>query len=178
MHRRITPGGNPDSPRTQRAALVAAYREAPGTLLSIPFLRHLGVESVRYAPGEALLRLGIAAHLENSFQMVHGGVTMTLLDVCMAMAARSLLNTHLEASAAGETHGVVTVEMKASFLAPGTGLLFAHGHCVHRGASLLFCEGEACDADGALVATSSGTFKAVRRRATHAPPGSALAQAA
>ncbi|MEY3708271.1 MAG: hypothetical protein RL585_2828, partial [Pseudomonadota bacterium] len=32
------------------------------------------------------------------------------------------------------------------------------------GASLLFCEGELFDLKGHLVATASGTFKAIRRK--------------
>ena len=105
----------------QRAALAHELASAPGTLLTIPFLRHLGVQSVRYVPGDAVLRLPIEAHLENSFDMVHGGVTMTLLDVCMAMAARSVINESLAVSASSESHGVVTIEMKTSFLAPEIG---------------------------------------------------------
>ncbi|NCY08457.1 MAG: PaaI family thioesterase, partial [Betaproteobacteria bacterium] len=96
----------------QRAALAHELASAPGTLLTIPFLRHLGVQSVRYVPGDAVLRLPIEAHLENSFDMVHGGVTMTLLDVCMAMAARSVINESLAVSASSESHGVITIEMK------------------------------------------------------------------
>ncbi|MFM7254230.1 MAG: PaaI family thioesterase [Betaproteobacteria bacterium] len=155
--------------RLQRASLASALLGVEGTPLGIPFLQHLGVESVRYTPGDAIVRLVVVDYLENSFQMVHGGVTMTLLDVGMAMAARSVLNSHLEVSAASETHGVVTVEMKASFLAPGTGTMLARGRCLQRGASLLFCEGEVFGANGGLIATSSGTFKAIRRREVHAP---------
>ena len=164
MHRR-TLGEAHERLRKDRAALAEDLLRAPGILLSIPFLRHLGVESVRYAPGVAMLRLVLAPHLENSFGMVHGGVSMTLLDVGMAMAARSLINTALDVSAASENYGVVTVEMKASFLAPGTGILLARGHCLQIGAQLIFCEAELFGAEGALVAKASGTFKPVRRRA-------------
>jgi len=153
--------------RTQRASLALALLGVEGEPLGIPFLQYLGVERVRCMPGDAILRLVVVDHLENSFHRVHGGVTMTLLDVGMAVAARSVLNTQIEVPAASETHGVVTVEMKASFLAPGTGTLFARGRCLQRGASLLFCEGEVFGADGSLIATSSGTFKAIRRREAH-----------
>jgi uncharacterized protein (TIGR00369 family) len=158
-----------DRLRTQRASLAAALLNVEGKPLGIPFLQHVGVESVRYTPGDTVLRLMVVDHLENSFHRVHGGVTMTLLDVAMAMAARSVLNSHLEVTAASETRGVVTVEMKANFLAPGTGALFARGRCLQRGASLLFCEGEVFGVDGSLIATSSGTFKAIRRSEVHPP---------
>ena len=150
--------------RARRIALAQALKSVPGTLLSIPFLRHLGVQSVRYIPGDAVLRLPVEAHLQNSFDMVHGGVTMTMLDVCMAMAARSVMNESLAVSAEGESQGVVTIEMKTSFLAPGTGTLFARGACLQKGASLLFCEGQLFDLEGALVAIASGTFKAIRKK--------------
>ena len=160
------PGAKFDGP-AERAALAQSLIEAPGTLLTIPFLRYLGVQSVRYRPGDAVLRLPVEDHLENSFDMVHGGVSMTLLDVCMAMAARSVINESLAVSAIGESHGVITIEMKTSFLAPGTGTLFARGHCLQKGASLLFCEGQLFDLQGVLVATASGTFKSIRRKEAH-----------
>ena len=152
-----------DDSNLTRQALATSLASAPGTLLTIPFLRFLGVESVRYLPGDAVLRLAIEPHLQNSFDRVHGGVSMTLLDVCMAMAARSLINESLAVSAQGESHGVVTIEMKTSFLAPGVGTLFARGACLQKGASLLFCEGQLFDLRGGLVAKASGTFKAIRR---------------
>ena len=82
---------------------------------------------------------------------------MTLLDVAMAHAARSP-----NQPGQAETFGVVTIEMKTTFMRPGVGRLLGRGHLVHRTASMAFCEGSIVDAGGAIVAQASGTFKYVR----------------
>ncbi len=63
---------------------------------------------------------------------------MTLLDVVMAVAGRSL-----DANAGGG----VTVEMKTSFVQPGLAgsRLVASGHAFHCSSTLAFCEGEVYD---------------------------------
>jgi acyl-coenzyme A thioesterase PaaI-like protein len=59
---------------------------------------------------------------------------MTLLDVVMAHAARSPGDDGV-----AEHSGVVTVEMKTSFLRPGLGRLVGTGRRLHRTASMAFC---------------------------------------
>jgi acyl-coenzyme A thioesterase PaaI-like protein len=81
-------------------------------------------------------------------------VTMTLLDVVMAHAARTP-----SADGVVETSGIVTIEMKTSFLRPGLGRLVGTGRRLHRTASMAFCEGSLVDAGGELVAHATGTFK-------------------
>jgi uncharacterized protein (TIGR00369 family) len=95
----------------------------------------------------------------NSFLVTHGGAIMTLLDVAMATAARSV---DLEA-------GVVTIEMKTSFMQPCKGLLTARGRLMHRTKSMAFTEGTVFDAQGRACAHASGTFKYVKRPAPSAP---------
>ncbi len=58
-----------------------------------------------------------------------------------------------------EDSGVVTIEMKTSFMRPGLGRLVGSGKRLHRTASLAFCEGSLADADGQLIAHATGTFK-------------------
>jgi uncharacterized protein (TIGR00369 family) len=82
---------------------------------------------------------------------------MTLLDVAMAHAARSP-----NQPGQPETHGVVTIEMKTTFMRPGVGRLVGRGHLVHRTASMAFCEGVIVDADEKIVAQATGTFRYVR----------------
>ena len=80
---------------------------------------------------------------------------MTVLDVAMAIAARSL---------EPEGEGVVTVEMKCSFMqaGPPTGRLLATGTCVHRSTTMAFCESEVRDEANRLLARAMGTFKYLR----------------
>jgi len=118
----------------------------------IPFIKDLGVEFVSADNGRAVVALDLAPRHLNSWSVAHGGVLMTLLDVAMAVAGRSL------DPAAG---GGVTLEMKTSFLQPanaGTRLI-ASAQAFHRTNTLAFCDGEVRDADQRLIAKAMGTFK-------------------
>jgi uncharacterized protein (TIGR00369 family) len=122
----------------------------------IPFVEHLGFELLKFADGEAEIAVTLREELCNSWSVAHGGVTMTLLDVTMAHAARA---TGREGDGQSNGIGVVTIEMKTSFMRPGLGRLVAKGRRVHGTASLAFCEAQVFDEKGALVAQASGTFK-------------------
>ena len=123
----------------------------------IPFIESLGIELLRFEAGEAELSLTLRNEQLNSWSVAHGGVTMTLLDVAMAHAARSP-----NQPGHAESPGVVTLEMKTSFLRPGLGRLLARARMLHRTNSMAFCEGSVTDADGQLVAHATGTFKYMR----------------
>ena len=120
----------------------------------IPFASHLGVRLVTFGDGRATLEVDLVEELTNSWGSAHGGVIMTLLDISMAMAARSLDTKAV---------GAITVEMKTSFIATCQGRLIAEGHCLHSGKSVSFCEAEARDAEGRVVARASGTFMLRRK---------------
>ena len=123
----------------------------------IPFVEALGFELVRIDDGEAELRLALKDLHFNSFRVAHGGVSMTLLDVAMAHAARSINRERADFGP-----GVVTIEMKTSFMRPGEGELRAIGRLLHRTATLAFCEGEILGGDGERIAHATGTFKYLR----------------
>ena len=126
--------------------------------MRIPFADLVGLELVRFELDEAEMRLVLRDVLLNSWDVAHGGVAMTLLDVAMAHAARS----PTEAGGEAIEQGVVTIEMKTSFMRPGVGTLVGIGRRIHRTPSLAFCEGRIVGDDGRVVATSSGTFKYMR----------------
>jgi acyl-CoA thioesterase len=122
----------------------------------IPFIKDLGIEFVSAENGRAVVALDLAPRHLNSWSVAHGGVLMTLLDVAMAVAGRSLDPT------AG---GGVTLEMKTSFLQPanaGTRLIVS-GHAYHRSSALAFCEGEVRDTEQRLIAKAMGIFKYLKR---------------
>jgi uncharacterized protein (TIGR00369 family) len=136
----------------------------------IPFVEHLGVKLVRYTAEFAELGFEPAPEHLNSLGVVHGGVLMTLLDVCMASAGRyhneqEHLAGGLSPQEAVHDAGNVTIEMKTTFMLPARGVLLARGICVHRTRSMMFAEGEIRDAAGTVVARSSGTFRRVRKSA-------------
>ena len=144
----------------------------------IPFVEHLGFELWGFGGGEAELRLDLAETHLNYWDVAHGGVLMTLLDVAMAHAARS---TGVSADAAqGEQaqaleHGpdVATIEMKTSFMRPSEGRLRATGKLLHRTATLAFCEGSVFDEGDRLCAHATATFKFVRALPTTGRHGKA-----
>lgn len=129
--------------------------------VNIPFVTHLGFQMVRMANGESELRYEAAPEHLNSFGVTHGGASMTLLDVAMATAARSLT----------PDGGVVTIEMKTSFMRAAHGPLVAKGRLLHRTASMAFTEATVFDAAGNACTHATGTFKYVRRLPTG--PGTA-----
>jgi uncharacterized protein (TIGR00369 family) len=125
--------------------------------LRIPFVEQLGFELLRFSGGQAQVALMLREEQTNSWGVAHGGVTMTLLDVVMAHAARSP-----SSDTDPSTLGVVTVEMKTSFTRPGSGRLLADGRLLHRTPHLAFCEGQVRNDAGELLAHATGTFKYMR----------------
>lgn len=118
--------------------------------LTVPFLRHLGVKAEMAEGGRSRISLDLRPELLNSFEVSHGGVVMTMLDVAMAVAART---------ARAHVGGVMTIDMSVNFIRSAKSRIVAEGTLLHGGNSLQFCEGEAYDGDGALIAKSIGTFK-------------------
>jgi uncharacterized protein (TIGR00369 family) len=123
----------------------------------IPFVRALGMALWRFDGGVAEISLEVRPEMQNSWAVAHGGVTMTLLDVVMAHAARSVREDTGRSAPA-----IATVEMKTSFLRPATGRLLATGQLLHGTPGMAFCEGRVHDDQGALCAHATGTFKFLR----------------
>lgn len=119
----------------------------------IPFVEHLGFELQKFEGGESEITFDPQPEHQNSFNVVHGGASMTLLDVVMAHAARSV----------EPAMGCVTIEMKTSFMRAAKGPLLAKGRLLHRTATMAFTEGSIFDAAGKLCAHATGTFKFVPR---------------
>lgn len=119
----------------------------------IPFVELLGFELQKFEGGEAEIAFAPQPEHENSFNVVHGGASMTLLDVVMAHAARTV----------EPAMGCVTIEMKTSFMRAAKGPLLAKGRLLHRTATMAFTEGSIFDAAGKLCAHATGTFKFVAR---------------
>ena len=119
----------------------------------IPFVEELGLELHAAADGESELRVDLTEAHHNAWEVAHGGVVMTMLDVAMAVAARSRLPDGL---------AVATIEMKTSFMRPAEGALRAHGKLLHKTSQLAFCEAALHDDHDVLCATATGTFKILR----------------
>ena len=127
--------------------------------VDIPFVSHLGFALEKFENGESAISFTPKPEHLNSFAVTHGGAIMTLMDVTMAAAARSVQ----------ADMGVVTIEMKTSFMqpAPGDGSrLIGKGRLLHRTATLAFTEATLFDAQGKSCAHATGTFKYVKRLVT------------
>ena len=123
----------------------------------VPFVESLGLELHACAHGASELRVDLADAHMNSWEVAHGGVLMTMLDVAMAHAARSV-NSHDPAHAIG----VATIEMKTTFMRPAEGELRALGTLMDRTTTMAFTEGRVLDGEGRLCAHATGTFKYLR----------------
>ncbi|HXW19268.1 MAG TPA: PaaI family thioesterase [Roseiarcus sp.] len=114
----------------------------------IPFAELCGIEFHGAKNGVTQLSVRLEPQHANNSGIPHGGLVATLMDIAMGSAARL---------AAGGP--VMTLDMHISFFASGEGSLSAEGRVMRAGVSVIFCEAEARDANGELVAKSSGVFK-------------------
>jgi len=140
------------------------WDKAVGFGVEIPFVEHLGFELNQFADGHSEITYTARAEHLNSFSVTHGGAIMTLMDVSMATAARSKV----------PEMGVVTIEMKTSFMQPAIGPLVAKGELMHRTATMAFTQSTVFDAAGRKCAHATGTFKFVKRLPTGAKSSNPL----
>ncbi|MBI3527197.1 MAG: PaaI family thioesterase [Betaproteobacteria bacterium] len=121
-----------------------------GFYIHVPFVEHLGLQILEKGDGVVRLRFDPRPEFANSWGSIHGGALMTLLDVALASAGRSLDD---------QCNGALTVEIKVNFIAAALGPVFAEGRAQRAGRSLIFSEGELRGEDGSLLAKATGTFK-------------------
>jgi fatty-acyl-CoA synthase len=116
----------------------------------VPFLALLGAQRQSAAAGEAIVAIELTPELLNNHGGGHGGVVMTLLDNAMANAALSRIDFAQE---------VMTIDIHVAFLQPAAGRLTATARVCGGGKSVCFCEAEAADDTGRIVAKAMGTFR-------------------
>lgn len=122
----------------------------------IPFVGFCSIEPIESGGGRSRLEVTVERHHANQMGVAHGGLLMTLLDVCMGSAARSAVGSN-----------VITVDMQTAFTAPATGRLVGQGRVVRAGKSLVFVEAEITNAEGDIVCRGTSVFKTAK------PPPSA-----
>lgn len=121
-----------------------------GVELDVPFLKLLGVRCLRADLGEGEVVLSLKPEHNNSWEVAHGGVLLTLMDVGMAIAARA-------ADSGGR--GVVTIELKTSFMQAAKGIVRVAAKTVHITPTLAFVEAKLYDERDAICCMGSATFK-------------------
>jgi uncharacterized protein (TIGR00369 family) len=118
----------------------------------IPFSEHLGIRIDALEKGVARLSMAIRPEFMTSWGTAHGGSILSLLDITLSMTARTLYTP---------PRSIMTIDLSTQFLSTATGTLRAEGRVMKAGQSTIFCEGEARDEKGELVAKAIGTFRAI-----------------
>ena len=117
----------------------------------IPFSEHLGIRVDALEKGVARLSMVVKPEFMTSWGTAHGGSILALLDITLSMTARTLFNP---------PRSIMTIDLSTQFIGTATGLLKAEGRVMKAGQTTIFCEGEARDEKGELVAKAIGTFRA------------------
>ena len=120
--------------------------------LHIPYMQYLGLEPGLFTEEKVTTRLPWRPELVNSRGDVHGGALMSALDFTLSAAARA----HTDGC------GMATIDMTTHFMRPAQGNVTIEARCLRLGATLAFCDGQALDDKGTVLATASATFKIVR----------------
>ena len=113
------------------------------------FMRALGAELLRIAPGEVDISLGWRDDFGQQRGVLHAGVLASIADSACGYAALTLMPAGSD---------VVSVEFKLNLLAPATGAEFvARGRVVRAGRTITAAAADVF-ADGVPVATMLGTM--------------------
>ncbi len=124
----------------------------------IPFITLLKIRTDDLGQGTARLSLPVEPQFTNSVGTVHGGVIMSLLDVALCTAARTLHP---------ESVGVVTIDLSTSFIGAGGGSrLLAEARVLRDARTMTFVEAEAKNEDGSLVAKAIATVRVRQKEKT------------
>ncbi len=115
------------------------------------------VVDVGRSDGRARLTLEVGDQHTNRHKVLHGGIIAMLLDsACGYTGSLSLDREKLPQ--------MLTLSFNTQYLAPaGPGKVVATGRVTGGGRKTMFIEGELHDANGVLVATSTGVYKTVRQ---------------
>jgi uncharacterized protein (TIGR00369 family) len=125
----------------------------PAVLRRSPYARLLGLEMLRAAPDEVVVRMSFRADLladdEEAARYVHGGAIASLIDIAGTFAIIAAVG-----------RDVITVDLRVDYLRPvRSGDLTATATPVRVGRSLAVADVDVAGADGAVVAVGRGLFK-------------------
>ena len=131
-----------------RAAFESALATYEQTFGKFFFSRLLGLQ-ITYPDGKCVIEVPVRDFLFNPQGSLHGGVIASIMDISMG----HLL--HHETGVGG-----ATLEMKLQFLRPiRSGTARCEAQFLRRGRSIAFIESRLHDAEGALAAVATSTWK-------------------
>jgi uncharacterized protein (TIGR00369 family) len=115
------------------------------------WMEHLGIEERLLEPGRVSCRLVTDARHQNIQGVIHGAVTMSLLDTAMGHALDSLLQP-------GEFCSTTQISLQYLRATRPGDVLEGVGFVTHKGRRIAYLEGELKDAAGRLIARAQGTW--------------------
>ncbi|MBX6396390.1 MAG: PaaI family thioesterase [Alicyclobacillaceae bacterium] len=135
-----------DNPWFSELLQVAARRRPT-------FLASLFDPKVEYSDDQSVVvRIKITELLYNNLEIVHGGMTATLADTAMGLAAYH---------ASGRPS--VTLSLTVNYLQPGRGKeLIAKASVVHRGGRVITTRCDVFNDEGQIIIQATGTFYALK----------------
>lgn len=121
--------------------------EITGACHTNAFIDLLGLEIMEVGPGFCKVALTVQPDHTNPYRTLHGGVTATMADTTMGLAARSL------------GVKIVTVNLNTTYIHPGAigKEVVASGRVIHRGHTLVQTECTVYQ-DQLLIANAQGVF--------------------
>jgi len=120
------------------------------------FAQLLEMQNLKRESGYAQCELLIGDKHLRSLNMLHGGVTASLLDSTMGAAA---------GTTAPAEHFVVTVQLNVNYIRPAWHgeRIITKGNVIHTGQKTAVTRGEIYTSKDELVASASGTFMYIPR---------------
>ena len=130
-----------------RAAFEEALRtQSPG--FGTFFLARLLGLDIAYGADDCTVRLAVKDFMYNPQGSLHGGIIATVLDISMGH-----LLTH-------STGVGMTLQMNTQYIKPArAGIVQARATFLRRGRSINYLESRMTDAEGALMAVASSTWR-------------------
>ena len=131
----------------------------------IPFNQHLGMKVDEYGEQPLKIRIDIRPELLGNFtrDMIHGGVTLSLLDAVGGMQVlREVIKrneTLSEQQGLDALTKVSTISLNTQFLRPGIGTSFyATSNVLRLGTKVAFVDMQMMNQDHLLIATGNGVY--------------------
>ncbi|MET4075561.1 PaaI family thioesterase [Hymenobacter sp. UYCo722] len=116
------------------------------------FMHLIGADLTLITPGRVEAELALEQQHQQQRGFAHGGLVATMADLVAGFAAVTLLP---------DNHGLVTADLRVSYLHPGVGQrLRAIGWVLKPGRRLHFCEAEVW-CDERLIAKASATMAVI-----------------
>ncbi|SDC64725.1 uncharacterized domain 1-containing protein [Paenibacillus sp. UNCCL117] len=134
---------------------ISEFLERIRETASGTFWDYVGAELRTLAPERVEVTLHVQAHHLNTFGILHGGVSATLLDSAMGLVAM----------AARPRDTVVTTNLHLHYVAPvKQGRLNVTAEIVHSSRKLITTQGHVYDESGALCTFGTGTFRVLEKK--------------